>query len=399
MRPVADAQDRIVGLVHRLAETEVELAAALGRFLARDLIASRALPGFDQSAMDGFAVRAADLPATLPVVGMIAAGARDPAPLAAATAVRIMTGAPMPPGADTVVIFEDAHEEGARVRLPASSFGDNVRRAGDDVAPGDRVIAAGTRVEAGELGMAASQGCARLAVGRAPQVAIVATGDELVPVEVAPAPGQVVNSSAYALAAQIREAGGEPVMIGIARDDRAEVTAMIARALAADVAITTGGVSVGDRDHVRDALADAGVELDFWKVAMKPGKPLAFGTATRGATRVPVFGLPGNPVSSMVSFELFVRPVLLAMQGAAQIHRPRAPVILRDGYRKPAGRAHFVRARLHRNGVGILAEPHAHQGSHALSSMVGLDGLVEIDAHVTEIAPGGTAPALLLRAI
>jgi molybdopterin molybdotransferase len=399
MRSVAEAQERIVGATPRLAPVDVALTDAHGRFLARDAIATRALPGFDQSAMDGFAVRVADLPATLPVVGMIAAGAAAPSPLAAGTAVRIMTGAPMPPGADAVVIFEDAPVEGDRVRLPAATAGDNVRATGDDVAPGDRVIEAGARIEAGEIGLLASLGFAEVAVGPAPRVAILATGDELVPLGVAPGPGQVVASSSHALAAQVRDAGGAPVVLGIARDDRAETAAMIARACAHDVVITTGGVSVGDRDHVRAALGDAGVELDFWKVAMKPGKPLAFGTFVRGATRVPVFGLPGNPVSSMVAFELFVRPVLLAMQGAASRFRPRAPVILERGYQKAAGRAHYLRARLHRNGAGVIAVPHAHQGSHALSSMIGLDALVEIGAAVTEIAPGGLAPALLLRTV
>jgi molybdopterin molybdotransferase len=395
MQSVADAQARILDRVARRADEEVGLAEARGRFLAGDLIATRALPGFDQSAMDGFAVRAADVPATLPVVATIAAGARAPAPLAAGTAVRIMTGAPLPDDADAVVIFEDARDAGGSVALPAAKAGDNVRRAGDDVAPGDRVIERGARLEAGELGLAAALGFATLRVGRAPVVAIIATGDELVTIDRSPAPGQVVASSTFALAAQIQDAGGVPRALGIARDDRAETAAMIARALAADAVVITGGVSAGDRDHVRDALADAGVELDFWKVAMKPGKPLAFGAS--GDTLV--FALPGNPVSSMVAFELFARPALLATQGASSVMRPRAPVILERGYAKPAGRAHYLRARVHRNGVGLIATPHAHQGSHAMTSMIGVDALVEIGASLTEIPPGGQVPAILLRAI
>ncbi len=225
-----------------------------------------------------------------------------------------MTGAPMPAGADTVVIFEDARDHGARVDLPAAPRGDNVRRTGEDIAPGDRVIAAGVRLGAGELGLLAALGFATIAVARAPRVAILATGDELVSVTTTPGLGQVVDSSAYALAAQIREAGGLPEYLGIARDDRAEVTALVARALACDALVTTGGVSAGDRDFVRGALTDAGVALEFWKVAMKPGKPLAFGLGDGG--RVPVFALPGNPVSSMVAFELFARPALRAMLGA-----------------------------------------------------------------------------------
>jgi molybdopterin molybdotransferase len=395
MLNVSDAQERIVGRVTRLAEEEVAIAEARGRILARDVVATRPLPGFDQSAMDGFAVRAADVPGVLPVMDMIAAGAREVAPLAPRTAARIMTGAPMPPGADTVVILEDAREANAGILLPAARRGDNVRKAGDDVAPGERVIERGVRLEAGELGLLAALGCARVPCGRAPSVAIVATGDELISIDETPGLGQVVDSSAYALAAQIRDAGGVPVYLGIAKDDRAITTALVTRALAHDAVVTTGGVSAGDRDFVRLALADAGVEPDFWKVAMKPGKPLAFGLRDH----TPVFGLPGNPVSSMVAFELFVRPALLAMQGAAQLYRPRAPVILERGYQKQAGRAHFLRARVHRNGVGLIATPHAHQGSHAMSSMIGVDALVEIGANVTEVPPGGSVPAILLRTV
>ncbi|HTJ44765.1 MAG TPA: gephyrin-like molybdotransferase Glp [Kofleriaceae bacterium] len=395
MLSVAEAQARIVERVTRLAEEDVSIGEAQGRVIARDVVATRALPGFDQSAMDGFALRAAETPGTLPVGGTIAAGARDVGALTEQTAVRIMTGAPMPPGADCVVIFEDAQVADGAVTVPRAAIGDNVRRRGEDVAIGDRVIERGARIEAGELGLLAALGFARVPCGRAPVVAIVATGDELVSIEDEPCAGEVVDSSAYALAAQIRDAGGVPVYLGIARDDRATVTAMIERALAHDVVVTTGGVSAGDRDYVRDALADAGVEPDFWKVAMKPGKPLAFGTRDR----TPVFGLPGNPVSSMVAFELFARPALLAMQGAASLMRPRAPVILERGYHKPAGRAHYLRARVHRNGVGMIAVPHVKQGSHALTSMIGVDALVEIGANVTEIPPGGTAPAILLRLV
>ncbi|MCE9580352.1 MAG: molybdopterin molybdotransferase MoeA [Deltaproteobacteria bacterium] len=394
MLAVADAQTRISALVPRLPIEEVALDRADGRFLAASVIAARPLPGCDASAMDGFAVRAAELPGTLPVVAMIGAGDR-PAPLAPGTAARIMTGAPMPVGADTVVIFEDARDHGERVDLPSASVGDNVRRTGEDIMPGDRVLTAGLRLGAGELGLLAALGWATVPVARAPVVAILATGDELVSVTDTPGLGQVVDSSAYALAAQIREAGGEPRYLGIARDDRAQVTALVAQALACDALVTTGGVSAGDRDFVRGALTDAGVALEFWKVAMKPGKPLAFGLGDGG--RVPVFALPGNPVSSMVAFELFARPALRAMLGATVQARPRVPVILAGAYRKSAGRAHFLRARLERDGATLRAVPHRHQGSHALSSMIGVDALVEIPAETTDVADGGAVTALLLE--
>jgi molybdopterin molybdotransferase len=194
---------------------------------------------------------------------------------------------------------------------------------------------------------------------------------------------------------QIAEAGGVPRYLGIARDDAAAVRGLVERALACDVALTTAGVSAGDHDHVRAALTAAGVTLDFWKIAMRPGKPFAAGRA--GA--VPVFALPGNPVSSILGFELFVRPALLAMQGAASVERPRAPVVLPAGYRKPIGRTHYLRAQLRREGERLIAILHPRQGSAMMTSLVGLDALVEIDAAVGEVAPGALTPALLLRAV
>ncbi len=397
MLSVSEATVRVLGLVPRLPEELVELAAADGRVLARTIDAGRALPAVATSAMDGFAARAAELPATLPVARSIAAGAEAGA-LAPGTAARIMTGAPLPAGADTVVIFEDARSEeragGAVVELPVSPVGANVRAVGEDIAIGERAVAAGIRLGWGELGLLAALGHARVAVARRPVVAIIATGDELVDIAAAPGPGQIVDSSAYMLAAQITRAGGVPRYLGVARDRQDAVVAMVEQALGADVVLTTGGVSVGDHDHVRGALTALGVALDFWKVAMKPGKPLAVGM--RGA--VPIFALPGNPVSSAVAFELFVRPALLAMQGAAVTARPRAPVVLPAGYHKPPGRAHYLRARLRRDGERLIAELHARQGSAMLSSLLGLDALVEIPAALGTIEPGATTSALLLEA-
>jgi molybdopterin molybdotransferase len=396
MLSVAEAASRTRALVARLPAEDVPLDEAAGRVLAEDVTAARALPGVDNSAMDGFAVRSAELPATLPVIAHIAAG-MVPSALAAGGAARIMTGAPMPDGADTVVMFEDAQAAGDRVTLPASPPGANVRRRGEDIAPGELAIAAGARLGWGEIGLAAALGFVTVRVTRRPVVAIVATGDELVDMHTPPGPGQVVDSSAHALMVQIAEAGGIPRYLGIARDDAGAVRAMVERALACDVVLTTGGVSAGDHDHVRAALGAAGVALDFWKVAMKPGKPLAAGRA--GA--VPVFALPGNPVSSLVAFELFVRPALLAMQGlaAALVERPRAPIVLPSGYRKPPGRAHYLRAQVRRDGERLIATLHPRQGSAMLTSLVGLDALVEIDAALGEVPAGGVTPALLLRAV
>lgn len=397
MLSVSEAIARVLALVPRLPAEDVSLGDAVGRVLARPVDAGRDLPALPTSAMDGFAARAAELPATLPVTHAVAAGATGDAigVLAAGTATRIMTGGPLPAGADTVVMFEDASDHGATVALPASAPGANVRPRGEDVAIGERAIDAGVRLGWSEVGLLAALGCARVPVARRPVVAIIATGDELVDVGTVPAPGQVVDSSAYVLAAQIADAGGVPRYLGVARDSREAVQAMIEQALGADVVLTTGGVSVGDHDHVKPALAALGVALDFWKVAMKPGKPLA--VARHGA--VPIFALPGNPVSSAVAFELFVRPALLAMQGAAVTARPRTPVVLPDGYRKPPGRAHYLRAHLHREGERLIADLHPKQGSAILSSLVGLDALVEIAGELGTIEAGGTTSALLLRAV
>ncbi len=394
MLSIAAAAARILETVGRTGDEVVALADAAGRIAAASIVAGRPLPGFTNAAMDGFAARAAELPAVLPVVGMVAAGPGTPAPLAPGTAVRIMTGAPVPAGADCVVMFEDADDRGAMVGLPATRAGTHVRLAGEDLAVGAPAIVAGTRLGPGELTVAAALGCATVRVARRPRVAILATGDELRPIEAELGPGELVDSSAYGLAAAVRAAGGEPEYLGVVADEPDAVTAAIARALAADVVVTTGGVSAGDRDHVRAALAACGVTLDFWKVAMKPGKPLAVGRA--GATTV--FALPGNPVSSWSSFELFVRPALLAMMGARVVTRPRAPVVLPEGYRKPAGRAHVVRAAVERDGARLLAHPHPRQGSGMMSSLLGVDALIEIAAEVTEVAPGEAAPAWLLEA-
>lgn len=395
MLSVNEAAAKVLAAVTPLSSEAVELEAAAGRILAAPVVATRPLPGFDNSAMDGYAVRSAELPATLPVVAVVAAGASPGTAPPSGAAVRIFTGAPMPPGTDAVVLQEDAQREGEQVTLPAIASGANVRLAGEDLALGEQAVARGVRLGPGELGLCAALGAARLEVARRPRVAILATGDELVPVTEAPKPGQLVDSSRYALAAAVREAGGEVHSLGIVPDEPEASRLAIAAALGYDVLLTTGGVSVGDRDFVKDAFTAAGVELELWKVAMKPGKPLAFGRAARTL----VFGLPGNPVSSMVSFELFVRPALLALQGATRCVRPRVPVVLPAGYHKPAGRAHFLRALVERDGAVLRATPHPKQGSAMQTSMVGVNALVEIGAELTVIEPGGTVPAWLWEAV
>jgi len=397
---VADAVRTVLERVPRLGAERVALDRARGRVLAANIIAERPLPGFDNSAMDGYAVRSAELPGTFAIGGVIAAGDVPGAPVPPGTALRIFTGAPMPAELDTVVMQENATVDAGKVTLPAAPVGDHVRRRGEDLAIGEAVIAAGTRITAWHLGVLAALGVTRVPVATAPRVAVIATGDELVDVSTEPGPGQLVDSSVHALVALIEDAGGTAHPLGIARDDLASLAAMISQALAYDVVITTGGVSVGDRDHVRAALAAASVEPELYKVAMKPGKPFSFGLR-HGAdgTRTPVFGLPGNPVSTIVVFELFLRPALLAMQGAAAPQRPRAPVQLPRGYRKQAGRAHYLRANVVRDGASLIAHPHAKQGSAMMSSLVACNALVELPAELTELPPGASTNAILLEAV
>jgi molybdopterin molybdotransferase len=396
MHSVEDAAAAVAARIQRLPAETVELRDAHGRYLAEAIAAARSLPGFDNSAMDGYAARSTELPASLPIFGTIAAGQALGEPIPERVAVRIFTGAPMPPELDVVVMQEDATvEDTGNVSLPAAAPGENVRRAGEDIAEGASAVGAGVRLGAAELGLLAALGAAHVQVVRAPRVAVIATGDELVDIAARPGPGQIVDSSAHSLAAMIRDVGGVPSYIGIAKDDPITMAALIASALDHDVVITTGGVSVGERDHVRAALASAGVELELYKVAMKPGKPFSFGMNRH----VPVFGLPGNPVSTFVAFELFVRPTLLALQGAKVTSRPRAPVMLVRGYRKQAGRTHFIRATVVRNGEHLIGHPHAKQGSAVLSSLVGCNALVELAAELEEITPNSVMPAILLEAV
>jgi molybdopterin molybdotransferase len=394
---VTEAHRRILTGLPVMDPEEVVIDNAVGRFLVEPACARRTLPPWDNSAMDGFAVRAAELPATLPVSGTVVAGDDPGANVDSGSVVRIMTGAPMPAGADAVVMREEVDDHGDSATFAKrATLGQHIRGAGNDCARGDEVVGAGLPLGPGEIGMLAAQGYARIAVARRPRVAILSTGDELVPVTVEPGPGQIVNSSAYALAVQVREAGGEPVDLGIAVDDREATVAKLREGLTADVLVTAGGVSVGDYDFVKEAFAEVGVDVDFWRVAMKPGKPLVFGHSQVGN---PVFGLPGNPVSSMVGFELFVRPVIRAMQGARVVERPRVDVVLQVGYDKRPGRAHYVRATVRRNGDVLEATPHCKQGSGTLSSMVGVDALVIVDRESGDVAAGSRHPALLLRQV
>jgi molybdopterin molybdotransferase len=402
--PLLDPELAVALVLERVAPQPAEPVAldeALGRVLAADAIARHAVPPFDNSAMDGYALRSADAsapPATLRIAGESRAGrpaASGPGP---GEAVRISTGAQLPADADAVVALEDAAEDGDRVRLERSvASGAHVRRAGDDVAAGDRVVAAGTRLGAAELGVLASVGVAAPSCARRPALALLTTGDELVAAGRSLAPGQIHDATAHSLRALALGAGAEVVAVETLRDDPDATEAALAAALGADVVVVCGGVSVGRHDHVKDALARLGVEQLFWRVALKPGKPTWFGVADRAADRPAlVFGLPGNPVSAMVTFHVFVRPALRAALGLVP-REPRLTATLAAPYAKVAGRVEYVRCRLERDAGGLRAWPtRPAQGSHVLTSMLGADGLAVLAAERKQVAAGELVDVELL---
>ncbi len=374
------------------------LGEALGRALAEDLVARGSLPAFDAATMDGYALRAADARragARLPVAFGVYAGHPATRPLPRGCCARIFTGAPLPRGADAVEQQESCVDEGANVRfLRPAVAGRFVRAKGSDVAAGALALPRGQALDAGALALAASLGSPRLDVHRRPRVAILPTGDELVPSGHRRSAGQIVESNGIALAAAAWEAGAEPdVLPPIPDDPRA-----LARALRAvrrhDAIVTVGGVSVGDRDFVREALAAAGARLDFWRVAMRPGKPFAFGRWGKAA----VFGLPGNPASALVTFELFVRPALRRLAGLAGSGRLLLPVRLATRVEKPRGLAVFLRVRLRRDGAALVAEPLATQVSGNLSSAALLDALAILPARHAALSAGARVEAIVLRA-
>jgi molybdopterin molybdotransferase len=399
MLSVEDALARILAAIPVLGAETVELTASLGRILAEPVVAGRDLPPWENSAMDGYALRAADTaeagperPARLRLVGEVAAGAVAGHPVAAGEVYRILTGAPLPAGADAVVPQEDVRREGSTLLVPRpvrrSEF---VRPRGEDIRAGETVLAPGAMLGPAALGVLAALGRPLVRVYQRPRVAVLSTGDELVDFEAMPGPGQISNSNSYTLSAQVREAGGLPVNLGIARDSREELEERFRAGLTADVLVSSAGVSVGDRDLVREVMEKLGAELDFWKVSMRPGKPLTFG---RLAGR-PFFGLPGNPVSSMVTFELFVRPALRRMGGHADLFRSRARARLLEPLDNPGPRRGYLRVRLGREGEVLTARPTGGQGSGILRSMLLADGLAVV-APDTRVEPGQLVEVILL---
>jgi molybdopterin molybdotransferase len=380
-----------------LPAERVSLREAAGRCLAEEVRAPRALPPFDNSQMDGYALRAADAAtpgARLPVAFEVFAGDDPGRELPPGACARVFTGAPLPRGADAVEMQEEVSRRGRQATFRRAAVrGRFVRVAGTDVREGAVALRRGLVVDAAAVGLAAALGRSELAVHRRPRVGILATGDELVPADRDPGPGQLLDSNSPAIAAATDEAGGVPVRLPLARDDRASLARTLATASGLDVLVSTGGVSVGQRDLVRAALAAAGTRLDFWRVAMRPGKPLAFGR--RGATAV--FGLPGNPASALVTFELFVRPALRALQGLPGPGRLVIQARLGASQAKPEELTLFLRSRLRREGETTWVEPLATQQSGHLTSMVGAEALAILPAGSARLRRGARVEAMVLR--
>jgi molybdopterin molybdotransferase len=411
------------------------LAEADGRVLAEDVTSDIDIPPFANSAMDGYAVRAAATqdatraaPRPLRVIGNVAAGYVAGATVGPGEALRIMTGAPLPDGADAVIRFEETSEgdalhagaahagnrppEGAKAAWRDVAGGnaasgvtevqlyagvqpwDNVRHAGEDVRRGQVVLARGTVIRPFEVALLAAVGRPQVLTHRRPRVAILSTGDELVDVDQPVGPGQIRNSNSYGLAAQVRAAGGVPILLGIARDNLEELTARVEEGLAQapDLFVTSAGVSVGDYDIVKDVLDREGT-MHFWQVRMKPGKPLAFGVV-RG---VPLLGLPGNPVSSLVSMEQFGRPAILKMLGRLHLARPVVTVRALEAIPNKSGREHYIRAVVTRNADGEYeARSTGEQGSGILTSLTGANAMLIVEETRTLVQPGETVRAIML---
>ncbi len=403
MISVEEAREQILGRVHVLEPEERPILGALGQVLAEDVRSHLDVPPLDNSAMDGFAVKAGDTsgaslqsPRRLRVIGEVAAGYRSELVVGRGTAMRIMTGAPVPAGADAVVQFENTDEEDRKKRgqpltevsiFEQAAPGLNIRRAGEDISRGQLLLASGTVLRPSEIGVLASLGKATVKVIRRPVVAILATGDELVEVGQPLTPGKIYNSNTYSVAAQVLRYGGIPRILGIARDNLESLMSAIQSGMDVDLFVTSAGVSMGDYDVVKDALARKG-EIGFWTVRMRPGKPLAFGVLRDGAREVPHLGLPGNPVSSMVTFVQFARPAILKMQGRRSWESPTVQAVSMQQVKNEDGRRFFARAVVTREDGRYRARLTGPQGSGILTSMARANGLLVVPEEVTLVKEG-----------
>jgi len=391
-----DALARILSGVPALPAVSVPLLDALGLVLAEDVSADRDVPPFRNSAMDGYAVRADDVaraPAQLRVVGEIAAGGFPDRAIGRGEAMRIMTGAPMPDGADTVVRVEDTDNRSDVVTITAATpKGLSVRQVGEDLRKGETILTSGTVLRAAEIGLLASVGKAMVRVFKRARVAVLSTGDEIVDVDAPIARGQIRDANRYSLASAIRAAGAEPWVRGIVRDTPDALRAALREAMSADVIVTSGGVSVGDHDHLKPVLSELG-SIDFWAIAIRPGRPLAFGELRDGERRVPIFGLPGNTVSSLLTFELFVRPALLRMQGRRNVTRPRVRARLLEPVDKIKSLRFFARGIYDADAWTVTTT--GPQGSGILRSMSLANCLIDLAEGRERYEAGETVELIL----
>ena len=403
MRTVDEHLTAVLGTLGPLPPLEVNLLDAHGCVLAEDVVATRPLPGFDNSSMDGYAVRSVDVasatpetPVVLPVIGDIAAGSGGVYSVNNGLSVRIMTGAPIPAGADCVIPVEWTDGGVARVRIDrAPSPGSYIRRTGEDVTANETVLTKGTALGATQIGLLAAIGRARVMVRPRPRVVIFSTGNELVDVGVEPGPAQISESNSYTLTSAAREAGAIAYRVGIVPDDPTKLMAIIEDQLVrADLVVTTGGVSAGAYDTVKAVLSRLGT-VEFVKVAMQPGMPQGFGTV--GPDSTPIFTLPGNPVSSYVSFEVFVRPAIRRMLGVLPLYRPLVRATLASPITKPEGKRSYVRARIEVTDGVYVVTPVGGMGSHLVADLAMANAFVVAPDSATEIPAGSTVSVMMLE--
>ncbi|HLH60629.1 MAG TPA: gephyrin-like molybdotransferase Glp [Ktedonobacteraceae bacterium] len=401
MISVEEALERILAEIKSLPMTTVPLSESLGLVLAEDVVAQEDMPPFANSAMDGFALlsqdsrQQGDQPPRLRVTGEVAAGYVADHPVEPGTAMRIMTGAPVPPGADSVIQVELTRSDGPDSEwveiLQEVAPGNNIRPAGEDMRRGQKVLERGAGIGPWEIGVLATLGWAMVPVIRRPRVAILGTGDEIIDVNEPLQPGKIRNSNSYLLEAAVRKAGAEAHRLGIARDTVESLREKFSEAMTNDLIITSGGVSVGDFDLVKNIMAEQG-EINFWRINMRPGKPVAFGYIGT----VPLLGLPGNPVSAAVTFELLGRPVIRKMLGHTRLLHPQIEVVVEDGVGERAMRRHYVRAHVERRDGHFVARTTGNQGSNITTSLLNANALVIVPEGGVELRPGETAQAIML---
>ena len=401
LTPLKEAQRTVLEATQTLGLEKVGLLDAMGRVLGEDIIASRDNPPWDNSAMDGFAVRWEDIKqehaitklVELKVIEDVPAGKVATKTVGPGQAIRIMTGAPVPKGATTVVKVEETEPVGDTVRIfKEVERGGNIRLQGEDVKKGDCIIAKGTQIRPAEAGMLAILAKSFVLVHQRPRVAVLSTGDELADLDERFDEDKIINSNSYGIAAAVQEAGGIPILLGIAKDQPAALKEKIAHGLNADVLVLSGGVSLGESDFTKAVFKDLGVEMNFWKLAIRPGQPLAFGKIQGKLA----FGLPGNSVSSMVTFEQLVRPAVLKMGGHRSYGRPVVKAVFQEKFSKGTDRRHFLRGILTREDGVLKVRTTGGQGSGILTSMVKANCLIDVPEEVERLTPGDTITVQVL---